>query len=152
MTSQHREYVIDDDAGRIDLPRVHGWLASTYWSPGVSRDVVERAIRGSSLVIGAYASDGDRAQVGITRVVSDRATFAWLCDVFVDAPHRGRGLARAMVRFALDHPEHQGLRRWLLATKDAHGVYRALGFEPLPDADRWLTIRSPRRPSPPDLG
>src|SRR4051812_17722822 len=68
MTKQHREYVIDDDPARIDLPRVHGWLASTYWSPGVSRDVVERAVRGSSLVIGAYASDGG-AQVGITRVV-----------------------------------------------------------------------------------
>jgi GNAT superfamily N-acetyltransferase len=143
MRANHNDYEIDDDAARLDLGRLHGWLASTYWSPGVSLELVERAARGSSLVVGAYVSSprvDDGVQVGYLRVVSDRATFAWICDVFVDESHRGKGLARAMVRFALAHPEHQSLRRWLLATRDAHDVYRALGFEPLTNAQRWMAF------------
>ena len=72
------------------------------------------------------------------RVISDRTTFAWLADVYVDAPHRGKGIGKAMVRYALDHSEHQGLRRWVLATKDAHGVYEECGFEPIPNPERWM--------------
>jgi GNAT superfamily N-acetyltransferase len=140
MLVQHNGYDINDDAARIDFARVHGWLASTYWSPGVSRELVERAARGSSLVIGAYQQSNGGAQVGYMRLVSDRATFAWICDVYVDESHRGNGLARAMLRFALAHPEHQSLRRWLLATRDAHGVYEALGFEPLTNPQRWMAL------------
>lgn len=143
MTHAHGAYTIDDDPARIDFARVHAWLASTYWSQGVARETVERAARYSALVIGVYAapsSGSARAeQVGYLRVVSDRTTFAWVCDVFVDDAHRGAGLARAMVRFALAHPDFQGLRRWLLATADAHGVYKAIGFEPLTNPDRWLS-------------
>jgi GNAT superfamily N-acetyltransferase len=138
MKQQVDNYELDDDRVRIDLAQVYRWLSSSYWSSGVSRDVVERAIRGSSLVVGAYLKD---KQVGVVRVVSDKATFAWLCDVFVDESHRRHGLGRAMVKFALVHPDHQGLRRWLLATKDAHEVYSALGFLPLLDPDRWMTLR-----------
>jgi GNAT superfamily N-acetyltransferase len=138
MKVQHGSYEIDDALERIDLARVHGWLASTYWSPGVKREVVERAARGSSLVIGAYLND---EQVSYTRIVSDRATFAWVCDVYVDEAHRKQGLARAMLSFALKHPEHQGLRRWLLATRDAHPVYRAMGFEPLERPERWMAFK-----------
>jgi GNAT superfamily N-acetyltransferase len=136
LTGQHGEYEIDDDPTRIDFERVHGWLASSYWSPDVTREKVESAARGSSLVVGAY-KDGEQA--GYLRVVSDKATFAWICDVFVDEMHRRSGLAKAMVRFALEHPEHQGLRRWLLASRDAHDVYRAVGFETLPTPEKWMT-------------
>ena len=135
MITRLGEYEIDDALERVDLARVHSWLETTYWSPGVSREIVERAARNSSLVIGAYL---DSTQVAYTRIISDRATFAWICDVFVDEPHRAKGLARAMISFALAHPEHQNLRRWLLATRDAHGVYRELGFEPLTNPERWM--------------
>ncbi|MDE2125551.1 MAG: GNAT family N-acetyltransferase [Armatimonadetes bacterium] len=134
---------MDCDASRIDFDRVHAWLTAAYWSPGVSRERVERAAAGSSLLVGAYFGG---VQAGYLRVVSDRATFAWICDVWVDKPHRQQGLARAMVRFALDHPEHKGLRRWVLATRDAHRVYAACGFEPLPSPERWM-VRQPAQTS-----
>jgi len=140
MITRLGEYEIDDALERVDLARVHSWLETTYWSPGVSHEIVERAARNSSLVIGAYL---DSTQVAYARIVSDRATFAWICDVFVDEPHRAKGLARAMISFALAHPEHQNLRRWLLATRDAHGVYRELGFEPLTNPERWMARISP---------
>jgi GNAT superfamily N-acetyltransferase len=146
MKRQHDDYELDDERSRIDLNRVHEWLSSAYWSSGVSREVIERAIRGSSLVVGAYLRN---EQVGIVRVVSDKASFGWLCDVFVDEDHRRQGLGRALVKFALEHPEHQGLRRWLLATKDAQEVYAALGFKPLLDPERWMTLR-PKAAAKPD--
>jgi GNAT superfamily N-acetyltransferase len=119
---------------RLQLDVVHGWLRGSYWSPGVRRDVVERAFAGS-LFVGAYDSGG--AQVGVARAVTDRATFAWLCDVFVAEAHRGRGLARAMVRALLDDPRLTTLRRFCLATRDAHEVYRPLGFVAV-DPARWM--------------
>jgi ribosomal protein S18 acetylase RimI-like enzyme len=132
--------VVDEDRSRIDFARVHEWLSCTYWSPGVAREKVERAAQHSSLVIGAYDTEQEGRQVGYVRIVSDRATFAYLCDVYVDEDYRGRGIARAMVRYALEHPEHQGLRRWMLATRDAHDVYRGLGFDSLPSPERWMTL------------
>src|SRR4051812_31523693 len=111
------QYEIDDDPTRVDIPRVHGWLTTSYWSLGISIETVARGLRGTSLVVGAYSNT---EQAGILRVISDRATFAWVADVFVEESHRKRGLAKAMLKFALEHPEHQGLRRWVLATKDAH--------------------------------
>ncbi len=138
MRADHKGYEIDDAPERIDLGRVHTWLTSSYWTPGVARETVERAARNSSLLVGTYLED---VQVGYLRVISDRATFAWICDVWVDEPHRGNGIGRAMVRFALKHPEHLGLRRWVLATRDAHGVYTEAGFQPLPEPDRWMTLR-----------
>ena len=136
-------YEIAEGLERVDFERVHGWLTNTYWSPGVSREKVERAARNSSLVVSAHDGSG---QTGYLRVVSDRATFAWICDVYVDESHRGRGIARSMVRYALAHQEHQGLRRWLLATADAHGVYAACGFKPIDNPERWMFLR----PLPPE--
>src|SRR5215212_4424295 len=107
MVGKHGDYEIDDDLARVDFGRVYHWLASSYWSPGVPREKVEKAAQGSSLVVGAYLNG---EQAGYLRVVSDRATFAWVCDVFVAEEHRGRGLAKAMVQYALEHPDHQGLR------------------------------------------
>ena len=119
----------------MDFEKVHAWLTTAYWSLGVSRENVENAANGSSLVLGAFV-DGE--QVGFARIVSDLTTFAWVCDVFVDERHRGHGIARALVQRALEDPDHQGLRRWLLVTRDAHKVYSKLGFEPLPEPSRWM--------------
>jgi GNAT superfamily N-acetyltransferase len=132
------EYEIDDAPERVDFAVVRRWLSETYWSPGVAREVVERAAKYSSLVIGIYRAG---EQVGYCRVVSDRATFAWVADVYVDPAHRGRGLAKEMVRFALAHPEHRGLRRWMLATRDAHSVYAEVGFGPLDKPESMMVHR-----------
>ena len=140
MRRLHGEYQIDEDVRRLDLPLVHSWLTNSYWSPGVTPDTVERAARGSSLVVGAYLG---QKQVGYLRVVSDRATFAWIADVFVDPAHRGRRIATAMLRFALEQSAHQNLRRWVLATRDAHDVYASVGFVPLPHPERFMILKPP---------
>lgn len=130
MTDWH----LSTDKARLDLDRIHGWLASTYWSPGVRREIVDRAFAGS-YAIGAYTSGGE--QIAVARVVTDRATFAWLCDVFVAEHVRGLGIGRAMVRALLADPELATLRRWCLATRTAHGVYEACGFGPV-NASLWM--------------
>lgn len=139
-------YEIDDDGGRIDFARVHAWLTATYWwPPDTPRARIEQAAAGSALVIGAYDTGG---QVGYARAVSDRTTFAWVTDVVVEPAHRGRGIARAMVRLALEHPDFQDLRRWLLSTRDAHGVYAPLGFQPLARPQAFMVIGPEARPVP----
>lgn len=138
MRAQHLEFEIDDDLARVDFDLVHSWLTSSYWSPGVSRQKVERAATGSASVIGVFLND---RQVAYCRVVSDRETFAWLCDVFVDEAFRGRGIARAMVQFVLSLPYASSLRRWLLATRDAHEIYASCGFELLDNPERWMILR-----------
>lgn len=130
---------LDDDKGRLDVARVHGWLAGSYWSPGIARDTVERAIAGSHC-LGAY---DEGVQVGFARAITDHATFAWIADVFVDEAVRGRGLARRMVGWFLDHPRLAGIRRVGLVTADAHGVYEALGFHALLRPDRYMERLSP---------
>lgn len=125
------------DAARLDLELVHRYLATeAYWSAGIPRAVVERAIV-NSLCIGAYRG---REQVGFARLVTDRATFAYLGDVFVVAKERGQGIARRMVRTLLDHDDVQGLRRTLLFTADAHALYRDLGFTDLARPERGMEI------------
>ena len=124
-----------EQPGEADLDVIHRALAATYWSPGVPRDVVAR---GCANAICAIARDGSGAVAGFARVISDRASFAWLCDVFVVPAAQGRGVARGLVRALRAHPELQGLRRWLLATRDAHGLYERYGFKPLDDHKHWL--------------
>jgi GNAT superfamily N-acetyltransferase len=132
-------YVLSDDPARLDRDALHAFLCKeAYWSLGRPRAVVERAID-HSLCLGAYAADG--AQAGFARVVTDRATFAWLCDVLVLAPHRGRGLGVWVVETALAHPELAGVGRWWLATLDAQGLYERFGFGPQTDPGR-LMVRS----------
>jgi len=116
-------------------------LRDTYWSPGIPRDVVARACANSMCAI---ARDDSGHLIGFARVVTDKATFAWLCDVVVLSGKQGRGLGRELVRTFLDHPELQGLRRWLLGTKDAHGVYAPFGFTPLEAPERFMQIKNPR--------
>ncbi|HEU4656818.1 MAG TPA: GNAT family N-acetyltransferase [Capillimicrobium sp.] len=120
-------YEISTDPARLDLDVIHGFLRTAYWSPGVAREVVERSIA-NSIPFGLYAPDG--AQAGFARVVTDRAVFAYLGDVFVLPEHRGRGLGVWLVETVLAHPDLQGLRRFHLATADAHGLYARFGFRP----------------------
>ncbi len=130
---------LSHDRARLQLDTVHGWLRGTYWSPDIRRDVVERAFA-NAYVVGAYLNDG--TQVGVARAVSDGATFAWLCDVFVAEAHRGQGVARAMAQALIALPELATLRLWLLGTRDAQEVYRPLGFgETAPG--RFMVMRPP---------
>lgn len=131
-------YEADDDPGRLQLDVVHGFLRTAYWSPGVEREVVEKAVA-NSVVVGLYDSSG--GQVGMARAVTDRTTFAWLADVFVLPEHRGHGLGRFVVESLLEHPSLQGLRRIMLATKDAHELYRSYGFTDLDDPGRFMMRR-----------
>src|ERR1700689_3714425 len=132
-------YEIDDDVSRLDVDAIHAFLSSAYWSAGIPREVVSRSIAGS-LNFGLFH---DGTQVGFTRAATDKATFAWLCDVYVLPDHRGHGLGHWLVRAALDHPDLQGLRRIMLATSDAHRIYADCGFAPLSDPQRWMAIATP---------
>jgi GNAT superfamily N-acetyltransferase len=130
-------YVVSTERERLDLDVVHGFLRTAYWSAGIPRATVERAVE-HSLPFGLYAPGG--AQCGFARVVSDRATFAYLGDVFVLPGHRGRGLGVWLVECVLAHPELQGLRKWHLATADAHALYERFGFVPPRSAEAQLFL------------
>jgi GNAT superfamily N-acetyltransferase len=132
------DYRISLNASELQLEVIHGFLTGSYWSPGVPREVIERAVK-HSLVVGAYLASGE--QVGFARMVTDHATFGYLADVFVLEEHRGRGLSLAMTRALLELPEVQGYRRILLATRDAHGVYERCGFERVTDPSAFMQIR-----------
>jgi GNAT superfamily N-acetyltransferase len=132
-------YEISADPARLDVARVHRWLSTdAYWALGRPLAKQEAAIAGS-LNFGAYHEETGE-QHAYARVVTDRATFAWLCDVYVDPAARGRGLGTALVAFARDHLKPYGVRRVLLATNDAHGVYARLGFEPLAEPRKWMAL------------
>lgn len=138
-------YAIQTGIDHIDFPKTTVWLASTYWSPGIPETAVRRAANHSALVLSAHHPSA--GQVAYARVVSDKTTFAWICDVFVDPAHRQNGLARQLIRTALIHPEFQNLRRWLLATRDAHNVYAGVGFQTLPHPERWM-VHIPAKSDP----
>jgi len=134
-------FLISDDPDRFDLARAHGWIAGeSYWGQGIPLEVFRRAVAGS-LTVGAYLDAGGMA--AMARVVTDRATFGWVCDVFVDTESRGLGLGKRLVAYLKAHPDLQGLRRLHLATRDAHGLYVQYGFGPLTGADSWMEIRNP---------
>lgn len=119
-------YQVSTDPARLDVGLVHRWLSEeSHWARGVPRAVIERALE-NSLNFAAYDDGGQ--QVGFARIVKDKATFAWLADVFVIDAHRGKGVSRLLMQAIVDHPDLQGLRRWLLATRDAHGLYEKFGF------------------------
>jgi len=130
-------YEISTDPARLDVELVHRWLSQdAYWALGRPRDKHDRAIA-NSLNFGAYDS-ASGAQVGFARVVTDQATFAWLCDVYVDPAVRGKGLGTALATAARDYLAPSGLRRIMLATADAHEVYAKVGFTPLADQAKWM--------------
>ena len=130
-------YAVSTDPARLDLDVIHAFLTTAYWSPGVPRDVVARSIA-NSLPFGLYAASGE--QVGFARAVTDYAAYAYLADVFVTERHRGRGLGKFLIACVLAHPELQGLRRWALATDDAHGLYRGFGFGPAANPESHMFI------------
>jgi len=132
-------YECDDDATRLDLDLIHGWLSEdAYWALGRSRETVERSIAGS-VNIGLYRPDG--ALVGFARMVTDRATFVWLCDVYLDPAERGKGLGTWLVATACDLARTWGPRRMILATNDAHGIYAKLGFTGMTEPHKWMELR-----------
>jgi GNAT superfamily N-acetyltransferase len=133
------EVILSDDKALLQVDRIHGWLAGSYWSPGIERTLVERAIAGSHC-LGAYR---DGMQVGFARMITDHATFAWLADVWVAEEVRGRGIGRQMVRWFLHDTRYDGIRRMGLVTRDAHGVYAALGFHPPLRPDRYMERLAP---------
>jgi GNAT superfamily N-acetyltransferase len=122
------------DPAEMDVDVIHATLSDAYWARGIPMETVRRSLAGS-LVVGAF--DGAH-QVGFARVVTDRATFAYVSDVFVLDDYRGRGLAHRMMEALLAHPELQGLRRWMLSTRDAHGLYAKLGFTPVEGSARFM--------------
>jgi GNAT superfamily N-acetyltransferase len=133
------ELSIITDPSRLDLEVIHGFLSrSSYWAVGIPRELVVRALRHSTC-FGAF--DGNE-QVGFARVISDHATFAYVCDVFVLDSHRGRGVGKQLMGAVKSHPDLQGLRRWVLFTRDAHELYRQFGFSEARHPDRLMEIQS----------
>ena len=148
MRAERGEYAVTDEAGAIDAGVVYDFLSGLYWARGIPRDVFERSLRGSLCLALLHG----RELAGFCRAVTDRATFAYLADVFVLPRHRGRGLAKWMVGEMLAHPDVQGLRRWLLATRDAHGLYAGLGFAPPAAPGAFMEILRPYAAPEPEGG
>ena len=133
-------YLISTDPARVNLDVVHTFLTNCYWAKGIPRETVARSIE-HSLCFGVY--DGSGAQVGFARVISDFATIAYLGDVFVLESHRGHGLSKWLMECIKQHPSLQGLRRWFLLTRDAHGLYAKFGFTPLKKPERYMELHQP---------
>ena len=134
---QHGDYLISTDPARVDVGAVHRYMSEqSYWAQGRPFDVQRRAIEHSALVVGAYTMAGE--QVGFARMVTDLATWAWLCDVYVMPEHRGGGLGTVMVRTIVEHPDVVDVRWQFLATRDAHELYAKFGFRALDDPARWM--------------
>jgi len=141
------EYEISCERARLDIAAVHRYISEeSYWGKGRSLEVVRRSIE-NSYPFGIYRG---AEMVGFARVVTDYATFAWLADVFVLPEHRGRGLSKWLMEVILSRPELQGFRRWVLATKDAHGLYRQFGFIDLHRPERWMERPDPSMKESPD--
>ena len=132
--SRWENLLISTDPDLLDIDAVCDFLSRAYWSQGRPRDRIELSLR-HSLVFGIYA---DSRQIGLGRVVTDYTTFAWLCDVFIHEDHRGRGIGKWLMASILSHPELQGLRRFLLVTRDAHGLYSQFGFTSMKNPESWM--------------
>jgi GNAT superfamily N-acetyltransferase len=140
MEYRRDEFVISTDRERLNLDVVNGFLTNCYWAKGIPREVVVRSIQ-HALCYGVYEDGG--AQVGFARVVSDFATVAYVGDVFVLETHRGRGLGKWLMQCITQHPALQGLRRWILTTRDAHGLYSQFGFTPVKAPERYMELHRP---------
>lgn len=138
---QRNGYTISTDKSRLDLGVIHGFLSHSYWAEGIPLTIVRKSID-NSLCFGIYRRE---EQVGFARVISDFATYAYLADVFVLETYQGQGLGKWLVQSILSHPELQGLRRWSLATRDAHGLYAQFGFKPLEKPENEMLLRYPNR-------
>lgn len=132
-------FLVSDDQALLDFDVVHGFLTACYWSAGIPRAVVEKAAR-HSLTFGVYREPDGAAeeQLGYARVVTDHATYAYLCDVFIVEKARGQGLSKLLMQAIMEHPDLQDLRRFGLFTRDAHGLYAQFGFAPSPLGGRYM--------------
>lgn len=133
-------YRISSDQQELDIQLIHDFISHSYWGDGIPRAVLEKAL-GNSLCFGVFMGSG--AQVGFARVMTDRATFAYLADVFILEAHRRKGLAKLLMAHIAAHPDLQGLRRMMLATRDAHDLYAACGFKPLAHPDTFMELWNP---------
>ena len=140
MEYRRDEFVISTDRERLSLDVIHNFLTNCYWAKGIPRNVVAQSIE-HSLCFGIY--DGSGAQIGFARVVSDFATVAYMGDVFVLESHRGRGLSKWVMQCVVQHPALQNLRRWILLTRDAHGLYSQFGFTPVTAPERYMELHQP---------
>jgi N-acetylglutamate synthase-like GNAT family acetyltransferase len=133
------DYEISTDPARVDVGTVHEFLTNSYWAKGIPLETIRRSLE-NSISFGVYRG---QQQVGFARVISDLATFAYLADVFILPAYRGRRLSLWLMECIVSHPDLQGLRRWMLATKDAHGLYARFGFTPIKTPDSWMEIHRP---------
>lgn len=127
-------FTISTDNNKLDIDAIADMLTRAYWAQGRTREMIARYVQ-HSLVFGIY--DGNK-QIGLARIVSDYTTFAWLCDVFIHEDYRGHGLGKWLMQTIDSHPDLQGLRRWILATRDAHGLYKQFGWTLLDHPERWM--------------
>ncbi|WP_237179196.1 GNAT family N-acetyltransferase [Paenibacillus sp. MMS18-CY102] len=136
--------LISTDPSLLNVEEAYDYLHKhMYWAANLQFDVFQKAVQHSAVVVAAYDMEADKRLAGFARVISDRATFAYLVDVFVVAEYRGQGISKRMMHTLMEHPDLQGLRRFLLVTKDAHGLYAQFGFEPLQDEGKWMHIYKP---------
>lgn len=131
--------LISSDPARLDLAAITDMLSRTYWAKGRTDQAIGRAIE-HSLAFGVYENE---RQIGLARIISDYTTFAYVCDVVIHEQYRGQGIGKWLIETVRAHPDLQGLRRWMLATRDAHGLYRQYGFKPLGNVERWMEIVEP---------
>ena len=139
MTEAKDQFTITTDKEKFDVDVIHSFLTTSYWAEGISREIVRRSIEGA-LCFGVFENN---KQVGFARMITDKATFAYLADVFIIEEYRGRGLSKWLMQVMMSHPDLQGLRRMMLATRDAHELYKKFGFTPLNNVDRWMHIHDP---------
>jgi len=132
-------HTISTDSSRFDVEMIHQFLTNCYWAEGVPREIVQRSIE-NAMCFGVF--DGDK-QVGFARVITDRATYAYIGDVFILESHRRQSLSKLLMKAIMEHPELQGLRRWSLVTNDAHGLYQQFGFRPLANPQRHMELVNP---------
>jgi len=133
-------YRTSSDIKDMDLSLIHEFISNTYWAKGIPLTTMEKAIK-NSLCFGVFTECG--TQVGFARMVTDSATFAYLADVFVSSEHRGKGLSKLLMQVIIEHPDLQGIRRMMLATSDAHGLYEQFGFKALGSPDSFMEVHQP---------
>jgi GNAT superfamily N-acetyltransferase len=139
IVARRGEYTVTTDRHQLNIRAIHAYLTHSYWSPGVPIAVIERAVA-NSLCLGMHHAE---AQMGFARVITDKSTFAYLADVYILEPHRGKGLSKWLLQVIREHEDLQGLRRFMLATRDAHDLYRQFGFTELSDPSKLMEILDP---------
>lgn len=139
-------FYISTENEKMDIDFIHSFLSRSYWAEGISKEIIRRSIEGA-LCFGVFENNKqampDGRQVGFARMITDRATFAYLADVFIIEEYRGLGLSKWLMEIIMSHPDLQGLRRMMLATRDAHELYKKFGFTLLNNVDRWMQIHDP---------